>query len=277
MSSVFLYPPRRASLKTNLLAPFFPRYRCKRELERLPEDIISVAISAVHFANGRALYVKNYKAACTTFIHQIFEWDHGHPYAGTKIHHDRALSQRLWAYPDIANGLNDASCLKVTALRGPVARCISGFTNFVLDLSKLNPNVYRHRPFLEQMGLHNDLDDAAKFDLFLDYIAACMGADVKRMDEHFRPQFYNLRPDLIAYDVVGGVETLHDDLTAIAVRLALPPPPATQKAGRKNASHRRFTPTPAQIDRIKDLYAVDYVWLADLFPDAYSTKGEHVV
>ncbi|MEC8630437.1 MAG: sulfotransferase family 2 domain-containing protein [Pseudomonadota bacterium] len=275
MGSVFLYPPRRASRKTTLLAPFLRRYQCKRELDRLPDDLVHMAMHSVTFADGHAIYVKNSKAACTTITHQIYEWDHGRPYAGPAIHRDQSLSQGLWAYPDIVKCLGDPSCLKVTALRDPVARCVSGFTNFVLDQS--NGNYGLHRPSLERMGLHKDLDDSVKFDLFLDYIAACIGADVKRMDEHFRPQFYNLRPDRIAYDVIGRVETLHDDLAAIATRLNLPPPPAPEKAARKNASQSRFIPTSVQVDRIKDLYAVDFAWLADLFPDAYSTKGEHVV
>ncbi len=274
MSAVFLHPTRNKSLKTTLLAPFLRRYRCKRELDRLPGDLVLMAMHSVTFADGRAIYIKNSKAACTTITHQIYEWDHGRPYAGTTIHRDLSLSQGLWAYPDIVKCLGDPSCLKVTALRDPVARCVSGFTNFVLDQS--NRNYVRHRRSLERMGLHNDLDDSAKFDLFLDYIAACIGTDVKRMDEHFQPQFYSLRPDRIAYDVIGRVETLHDDLSVIAARLDLPPPPAPEKATRKNASHRRFAPSSAQIDRIKDLYAVDYAWLADLFPDAYSAKGGHV-
>jgi hypothetical protein len=267
MGTVFLYPPRGASRKTTLLAPFLRRYRCRRDLDRLPDDMVPMAMLSVAFAGGRALYVKNAKAACTTITHQIYAWDHGRPYAGDNIHRDQSLSQGLWAYPDIVKCLGDPYCLKMTTLRDPVDRCVSGFTNFVLD--QTNPNLVRHRPSLLRMGLQDGQSSHEKFDLFLDYVAACIDADVTRMDEHFAPQFQNLRPDRIAYDVIGRVETLHDDLAEVARRLNLPAPPSPDRGARKNASKARFAPTPAQIARIGDLYAVDYAWLSDLFPADY--------
>ncbi|MCV2882983.1 sulfotransferase family protein [Actibacterium sp. XHP0104] len=271
MTKVFLH--KRMNLaKAKVLAPVSRRYEHKKTLANLPSKLVPMAIHSLLFHQGRALFIKNSKAASTSLCHKIYEWEKGTEYTGSTVHRDKTLSQGLWSYPDIVRAISDPDCLKVTILRDPVRRCVSGFTDFALD--KKNNNYERHAPFWDAMGMSAARDDAQRFDIYLDYVQACIDKDIERMDEHFRPQFYNLRPDLIDYGFVGQVEHLRRDIHALGVRLGLETGEAPPGAQRKNSSRSQYSPTDAQIERIKALYAKDYAWLAQLFPESYNETFE---
>lgn len=266
MAQVFLHK-RYSFTKATLLAPFMKRYSHLKTLAELPPELVPMAVHSLLFADGKALFVKNSKAASTSLCHKIYAWEHGTAYTGRTVHRDQTLSQGLWAYPDIATALFDPECLKVTILRDPVKRCVSGFTDFVLD--QKNSSFLKHKAHWDAMGMSDAADDSAKFDLYLDYIEACEKADVSRMDEHFRPQFYNLRPDMIDYGFIARVENLNEDIHALGVKLGLEAGEAPAAEARKNRSQSRFEPSEAQVARTKTLYAKDYAWMAQLFPDIY--------
>ena len=86
--------------------------------------------------------------------------------------------------------------------------------------------------------------------------------DFGRIDPHFRPQFYNVRPDFISYDFLGRVENLDHDIKYImeklrerGVSLDLP------EVARKNVSKGAYSPTESQVRKLEILFSKDY----DLF------------
>jgi hypothetical protein len=260
MADVFLHK-RPNFLKARVLAPFLKRYRNKIALAELPAEIVPLASHSLLLSDGRGLFIKNSKAACTTICHKIYCWEHGRPYEGTTIHRDRTIAQGLWVYPRIVDALNNPDCLKFSLVRDPAARCVSGFTDFVLD--QKNKHIVRHMHFLRALGLRQEMPDAEKFDIYLDYLDSCITADVERMDEHFRPQYFNLRPDLVDFGFIGRVENSAGDIAKLADLLGVKDECGSkQRQTRRNRSEARFVPTVSQMNRMKALYAVDYEWFS---------------
>lgn len=262
MSNVFLHK-RPNFLKAKLLAPFLKRYRNKMALSDLPTELLPLAIHSLLLSDGRSLFIKNSKAASTTVSHKIYRWERGCDYEGGRIHRDQNIAQGLWVYPQIVDAFNDPECLKFSFVRDPAARCVSGFTDFVLD--QKNKNIVRHMDFLKAFGLRTEMPNGEKFDVYLNYIEGCIRADVERMDEHFRPQYFNLRPDFVDYSFIGRVENLAYDIAELANVLGVKDErSSTQRQVRANKSKARFVPTASQLERIKALYAADYEWFSSI-------------
>lgn len=80
-----------------------------------------------------------------------------------------------------------------------------------------------------------------------------------RIDPHFRPQFYNVRPDLLSYDFLGRVENLDRDMATITHRLKdRGVDLKMQPIERKNVSKGGYSPTASQIKRLEDLFCRDF-------------------
>lgn len=260
-------------LKVNILAPFIKRYRYKKSLNVLSEQTRPLIPSSILFANGKALLIKNPKSATTSLAESIFWWETGRHFKGENIHGDRSLKQGIHNYPRLVEGMLDESCLKVTVVRDPLSRCVSGFKNFVL--AQNNISAKRHIPFLKKLGLVESSDASKSYDIFLDYIQLCKELSVKRMDPHFRPQIYNLRPDLVKYGFIGRVEHLGADIKKLEMRLGLKSINQNlqqQEQIKANPSRVKFEPSQQQRIRTNDLFSEDYNWLKSLFPGEYEPK-----
>lgn len=258
-NDVFLVPEEN-HLKTNILAPFFSRYRNKKSLRSLDPKMQDLAKHAVLFPAGNTLYVKNSKAGCTSVSHNMYYWDHGAFYDGN-IHRCRDLAQGPAWFSKIAQALQNPDVFKFTFVRSPIRRCISGYSNFFLD--KTNRSHTFHLPYLQKMGFEGLQSEVDKFDCFLDYVAQTLRLNVDRMDPHFRPQVHNLRPHLVPYNFIGQVENLSNDLEHVANLIGQNHTYQSRKA-QQNKSSQSYSPQPYQYQRIKDLYQDDYVWFDQL-------------
>lgn len=211
------------------------------------------------FSNtGEYLYVKNPKCGSSTVSHMVYQWQHGRRYSGN-IHLCPDLVRGKNCSFDVLNGLLNDDAFKFSFVRDPVKRVESAFKNFFLDFN--NTEHRSHLRYLKNFGFSPDLSNEAKFDTFLDYIAYGVSENPRRFDPHFRPQFFNLRPDLIKYDFIGHVETLDQDLQSLSKKLARHP--VENRRGpenRINRSRSEFACTPSQSTRIRDLFDVDYTW-----------------
>ncbi|WP_158221883.1 sulfotransferase family 2 domain-containing protein [Actibacterium pelagium] len=255
-----------------MLAPVLKRYRCRHALAKLPRPVAAVAVHAVSLPRSKAIFVKNSKAACTSLSQQIYRWEHGQAFEGVNVHRDRSLIQGIWEFPKIVEAFLDPDFVKVSTVRDPVRRCVSGFTDFVLD--RKNGNLKYHRLHWEKVGMFGAESKSKKFDLFLDYVEESIGLNPELTDEHFRQQFYNLRPDHIDYDHLLRVEHLSEDLEELGRSLDLSSAQKVPGKNRSNKSRHSFLPTPEQIDRIEEIYAIDFDWLENM--GYRSRKGEQL-
>jgi hypothetical protein len=72
-------------------------------------------------------------------------------------------------------------------------------------------------------------DEAIGFEEFVRVVSS---QDVKDMDGHWRPQYYEGRFDSIKFDFVGRAERMPDDLIYVLERIGAPDP-IIEKAGQK--------------------------------------------
>lgn len=254
MPGVYLRKPMSFA-KARLLAPFSARQRARLSLTGLHPDLPMVADHCVLSPTPRYLYVKNAKAACSSVTMAIHVWQTG--WAPEKrIHASTAIPQGWRAYDRVSRELEDPAVTRFIFVREPLSRLVSGFLYYLVD--RKARLLYRHEPFLKAWGWDPAMPVERSFDLFLDYLEAGMAADVRRVDIHFRPQFYNLRPDLIRYGFVRRVETLARDLATLEEMFDIPSERRTPEVPRRNPARSSFKPSEAQAARARELLRMDY-------------------
>jgi len=256
LASVYHKKPH-SSRKTRLLAPFLPRYRAKLAMERLSAPVARIVPETMLSNDGRYLYVKNSKAACTSVGNRFYCWQTG-DYPAGNIHSQRDDVRQGIRYADaVVEALLSPDTFKFTFVRHPVARTVSAFTNFFVD--KTNRARPKHARHISRFGLNDGKPVEENFEAFLDYVAHSMHVDPDLTDPHFRTQTRNIAYGHVDYDVIGRVETLEADLQRIGTHLEADCPASV--TGAKPASNRsrsRFTPEPCHIARIEALYAQDF-------------------
>ena len=245
--------------KYYILAPIIPRYRLKKSLSKLDPHIWSTVNNSILSNDSKYLFVKNSKAACSTVSHAFYQWQYWAAYDGN-IHVCRQLLQGSRHTPRVVSALTDSEVFKFSFIRNPTKRAVSAYNNFFVDFR--NMQHLKHMPFMKKLGFSASNSDDCNFDIFLDYLANCSENNMDRIDPHFRPQFYNVRPDLISYDFLGRVESLDHDIKYImeklrerGVSLDLP------EVARKNVSKGAYSPTESQVRKLEVLFSKDY----DLF------------
>jgi hypothetical protein len=245
--------------KYYILAPIIPRYQLKKSLRKLDPHLWSTVNNTILSNCSKYLFVKNSKAACSTVSHAFYQWQYRAAYDGN-IHACRQLLQGSRHTPRVVSALTDSEVFKFSFVRNPTNRAVSAYNNFFVDF--MNKHHLKHMPFMKKLGFSASNSDDRNFDIFLDYLANCSENDMDRIDPHFRPQFYNVRPDLISYDFLGRVESLDHDIKYImeklrerGVSLDLP------AVARKNVSKGGYSPTESQVRKLEVLFSKDY----DLF------------
>ena len=242
--------------KYYILAPIVPRYRSKRIIGKLDPSLWSTLNHTILSNNSKYLFVKNQKSACTTVSHAFYQWQYQAAYDGN-IHQCRQLLIGHRNTAQVVNALIKPEVFKFSFVRNPTKRASSAYNNFFVDFK--NPDHLKHMPFMKKLGFNETNSNDRNFDVFLDYLTKCFEQDTNRIDQHFRPQFYNVRPDLISYDFIGRVENLDSDIKSIMEKLRergvfLNPPKATHK----NLSKGGYSPTATQILKLESLFSKDY-------------------
>lgn len=251
MQPVFI-PKSTRLYRETVLGTLLPGYRS--HVLALPRSLREVMRLGVLSADRRYMFIRNSKAACTTGMQAVHFWETGQE-AGRDVHSSPRLIVGRRHYDVIAEALVDPEVFRFTFVRHPARRVVSAFTNFFLDAShhQRHPHIRR----LKRLGFREDATAEHKFDCFLDYVAACLKEDPLRTDSHFRPQYFNIRPDVLDYGHIGRVEALDAELSRIGAALGLPPLPEGKMA-QHNASRGGFVPNGWQRAAIERIYAVDY-------------------
>ena len=118
--------------KARWLAPLSKRYARIASLHALPPSVALIAGNCVAFDEGRVIFVKNHKAACSTIAQLIYLHQNGSVCEGN-IHKDyKGLIQGLPNFPAVAAALIARDTFKFTFVRHPVSRAVSAFKNIFL-------------------------------------------------------------------------------------------------------------------------------------------------
>ncbi|MCV2881016.1 sulfotransferase family protein [Actibacterium sp. XHP0104] len=246
-------------LKTRLLAPFAPRYRVLRQLRAEPRDMRMPLRDLVMTPDRKFLFLRNAKAGCTSIAQILYYYATGE-FFPRSIHRAQKgvlLSRYHWAdiKPVLASG---QPCL-FTFVRDPEARAYSAFTNFFVD--QKNIARHNHMPAMTALGFDPGKGDSRNFDIYLDYLEACLEADALRTSTHFRPQVMNICFGKLAYDFIGKLENIAEDLPRVFEMGGAPGfPPSEVMNARFNPSKAKRPPrlSPPQRARIRKIFEADY-------------------
>lgn len=255
---VTLTPDAHLDVKTRLLAPFFPRYQVLRDMGPLPVDLRDPLRNLVMTLDKRFLFLRNLKAGCTSVAQLMYYYSMGDFYPRT-IHRARKgihLARYDWSV--IKPVYEAGSATLFTFVREPEKRIYSAFTNFFVDEKNLARR--KHWDPMIAHGLDPKGDLSRNFDAFLDYVEHSLAIDPDRTDSHFRPQVLNIAYGKVAYDYIGRLERMNDELRVIFEMGGRPDfPPAEVLDQRFNTSAGKTAPlTPAQRRRVRDIFAADF-------------------
>ncbi len=252
----------KTSLKYVALRPFVQRYRDLQEFHRIDKQLKCILPDIVQSDDGRLLFVKNSKAACTTVTNVIYEYSKG------KVCSDAVHSQT----DDFVHGFNhwrshlnalfNDHTLKATMVRHPEDRFLSAFRNFFIDLT--NKSVDLHLQHIKKFGFDQNQSVSDNLDAFLSYVELSFSEDRLLTDKHFRLQVHNIAFGWIDYDVIGRVENIRNDLMNLFGRLGVKNF-IESKAGLHHynaSSSMKIELSNRQRLRVEALYADDYTAFA---------------
>ena len=139
-------------------------------------------------------------------------------------------------------------------VRDPYARLLSAY------LDKVG---YKQDPAAEVFDHYRrdraDPDTSVSFAEFIAWLEA--GRDrIGQWNPHWRPMARLLRPDLIAYDLIGRLETFEADFAVLSARIGQSPAAAVVAVPHLTRAADRLAEfyTPALRDRVATLYAEDF-------------------
>lgn len=224
-------------------------------LRRLPPEAWPIVFMAMVARNGRFVFVRNPKAGCTTVAHRAYVWLTGKACEGDIHWNWDALAHGYEYLGEVVGGLTSGVPV-FSFVRHPERRACSSFTNLLEG--ERNRAIDPHLPFLERMGYSPGGNRTRNFDVFLEYVELSLATDRYWTDPHFRPQTLNLRADVLRYSFIGRVERMDRDLRDLEAMLGVSVPSALEAVTRHNRSETAYVPTPAQLLRIRDLYAMDF-------------------
>jgi hypothetical protein len=257
--------------------------------EKYPSEFQSVD-QALNYLNGmivpsslRWVYNKNAKTATTSAGHFLFRQEYGSllnaswvdPFdvnqsaAGHYLDTDRYGIFRNLRYIDNSAIIFD-SALRLTTARHPVPRALSSF-HYLCKAQDLG-HIYFSMDRVLMCALvgfnwEQDMYTSKGFEKFLDYIGVIQSElGRQQVNEHWRPQYINVRPNIYKPDVIGRTENMHAFYTEVAERLGNPPPEPEKNTVRNSQTYKTDKSsllTPDAIRRIEEIYAMDFEWLGE--------------
>lgn len=245
-------------LKAHLLWPFSKRYRNRVDLGKFPPRLRLIAVEVLVIRDPKILLVKNSKAGCTSAAHMFYQCFHGMRYKGDIHRPDIGLIQGENHLKEVHAALCDREAYKMTTVRHPVTRAISGFRDFFIDQKNLRAPL--HMDAIRHFGFDQAAPQTRNFDAFLDMVEYSFAKNLTRTDRHFRSQVVNTAFSEISYDAICRLETLSADIiTALkSAGVAQTAIAGISTEARNPSAAATFAPEAGQIDRIAQLYSEDF-------------------
>lgn len=230
--------------------------------------------------SNRWAFFSSGKTGTTSAIAMLFELEFGVPLTAradndTDMNRDAALHRTLDAHvfrPLHQRGDIDSmqgylrNTLCIATVRHPTDRAWSAFRYLCRSQELAHPQFSSERIRLcaaTGFDWSRDAGTEDGFLRFLDYVALGLAQeDVRRVNNHWRPQVADVRPDLFPIAILGRAEDMGG--FAAALHQALGTPGRPLRAPRLNsadgapASRPDWMARPAVRQRLEQIYAADY-------------------
>jgi len=248
--------------------------------EHLATDREAVAFLNYIFtpADGRWAFRPNGKTGTTSALYFLFHLVTGHPLSARlqisdSMNPDQAAHElhraQVFCFL-LAQKINPTTylrkTLRLTTVRDPLARAVSGFRYLCRSDAAGMAQFYPERARLCALtgfdwDRHPNTPDG--FVRFLDYLRLELAHQTERpVDSHFRPQVLNILPGLFRPELVGRCEDLPTFFAEIAERLELPLPEGALEAAPRNRAQDDVVAetliTPAARRLVTEIFAPDY-------------------
>jgi len=233
------------------------RHRAKKTLLSQPREIQNIIHQLVLTDDEKLMFVRNFKAGCSTVTHLLYHMSKGARFEGN-ISDAKDLIRGMPHWPQLEQALGRSDVYRFTMVRDPQARAVSTFRDFVIDQRNRKASVYKDA--FRDFGLSEEAPLEQRFDAFLDFVAYCLDQNPEGTDPHFRRQVTNTAFGVMRYNKIGRLENYADDMAQVLSEAGASLPDGVSLAKRVNVSNQKvsFTPSAAQKRKIEHLYAADY-------------------
>lgn len=244
-------------MKLRLLSPISKRHRAKRTLLAQPYAIQDIIHQLVLTDDKKMLFVRNFKAGCSSVTHLLYEFSKGHVFAGN-ISDAPDFMRGVPYWPHIEPALSAPDVYRFTMVRHPQTRAVSAFRDFFID--GRNREAARYDGILGEFGASTEATIDEKFDAYLAFISYCLTENPEGTDPHFRRQVTNTAFGTMRYDRICRLETYADDMERVFAEAGAALPKSASLTKKKNVSQgaKVFAPSPAQQEEIRALYRADF-------------------
>lgn len=186
-------------------------------------------------------YINMPKAACSSIRAGILE----------KCNHLFSLSPESYDRWTAIQEIDESffSSFKFTIVRNPYTRIVSAYNN------RLNKKTDTRKGFFKTHNI--PMEKELSFLEFLQLIHKQCNKDIYSLDVHFAPQTHLMCPQFMAYDFIGHLENIKEDINFIADYVLLP-----------NKKHN-----PSKGISIKDLSQKEIELILDIYKDDFALLG----
>ena len=169
-----------SNLKERLLWPFAKRYRNRLELAKFPDALRLIANEVLVFPDHKFLLVKNSKSGCISAANILYQCFLGERFEGDIHLADVGLVQGRNHLRAVRSAMFDPNVFKITTVRHPVTRVISGFNDFFVD--QKNPRSMSHFDAAKHFGYSSSNSESENFSSFLKMLEHSFSMDPQRVD-----------------------------------------------------------------------------------------------
>jgi hypothetical protein len=251
------FSTRISPIKSRIMASVSKRHRAKLSLLKQPYAIQDIVHQLVLTDDEKVLFVRNFKAGCSTVTHLLYQTSKGFPFQGN-ISDANDLMRGVPHWPRIEPALTKRDVYRFTMVRHPQARAVSAFRDFFIDRRNRKAKIYQD--ILPAFGADPEGSVTQSFDAFLAFLAYCLEKNPEGTDPHFRRQVTNVAFGTMRYDKICKIENYADDIAQVFQETGMVLPDGVSLTKKKNVSQQsvEFEPTAAQQKKLRELYSADF-------------------
>jgi hypothetical protein len=204
----------------------------------------------------RYVYISNPKAACSTIKLFLSRCEEKDPkYFPKDLHRRKSLP---FDFPqkidDLKlNRLFNSDFFIFTFVRHPLKRVVSAYGDKIVSTENRRR---KKKEILKILGKDPDnIETPVSFD---EFVSAIISQKPNRLNPHWRPQFYNLFPNIVKYDYIGTVENINEGINIIKLKLGLPDYPLNKQNEKSRFVNYHEVLTPRNRLKLAKLYAKDF-------------------